>query len=838
MFRRHVHAKYGSSLAKTLGLFSLALLPQGLWAGDSGTNAVAYSRFSILPHGFERNVGQARPEAKFLLRTGSAAVLLTDQGAVLVSHGVERLRLRPIGANKVRLPEGAGQIAEVANYFIGKPSEWRANVPTYERIKYEDIYPGIDWVFRSNEGNLEYDFLVAPRADPSQIELEFSGATRLRLTASGGLVASRGSFEVHQHAPVLYQTIRGIRRAVTGQYVIRGASRVGFRIGAFDQNQSLVIDPVLTYSAMLNASPGGIAVDGQNSAYVAGMTQSLNGGQVAYVYKLNPSGTGFVYSALVGGAANSTSGATSIAVDSAGRAYVAGYTGAIDFPTTPNAFQYFYPPFPNSKPAFVFCLNPSGTALVYSTFLGGDYFDFATGIAIDGAGSAYVTGHTSSTAFPTTPGALKTSSLSYQTAFVTKLNPSGTALIYSTYLGGSGQLNGGTQDAGAAVAVDGAGNAYAVGSTTSPDFPLTPGAFETTSSSLFTGAGFVTKLNPSGSAAIYSTLIGGTSVSATGIALDASGNAYVSGGLAQLDYLSASSIGPQGYGEAFILKLNASGSAPVYLTKFGGSFEDQANALAIDSTGAAYFTGFTRSSDFPVQGPVQAVKTLEDDLTKSAFVSKLDPSGALAYSTYLGGQNNGDWGTAIAVSPDQTAYVTGRAGSLRFPITPGAIGDSSGFGFDTFVSALSTASNCTFAASPLTNAAPSGGGPGSINVTSQSGCNWVAVANRPWITVGGNANGSGSGQLDYSVTPSTSSARTGQISVAGLKVDVAQASGCIYSLDVNNVLEGPGGGLVVINNSASDSACPWTVSPVPPWIQMPASFQGSFTVLSNTVKEP
>jgi Beta-propeller repeat/Viral BACON domain len=574
-------------------------------------------------------------------------------------------------------------------------------------------------------------------------------------------------------------------------------------------------------------------VDSQGSAYLAGLRQSLSGSEVAYVYKLNPTGTGFVYSALVGGAGDSTSGATSIAVDTAGRAYVAGYTGATDFPTTPNAFQNLYPTYPNSKPAFVFGLNPSGTAFVYSTFLGGNYFDFATGIAIDNAGSAYVTGHTSSTAFPTTPGALNTSSLSYQTAFVTKLNASGTALLYSTYLGGSGQMNGGTHDAGAAIAVNSAGNAYVVGSTTSPDFPLTPGAFETTSTSIFTGAGFITKLNPSGSAAIYSTLIGGNSVSATGIALDASGNAYVSGSLPVLDFVSASSIGPQGYGEAFVLKLNASGSAPVYMTKFGGSFQDQANAIAVDSTGAAYFTGFTESSDFPVQVPVQAVKALEDNLTKGAFVAKLDAGGALAYSTYLGGQNNGDWGMGIAVGPDQTAYVTGRAGSIRFPITPGAIGDSSGSGFDTFVSAISTASSCTFAASPLTNAAPSGGGPGSIDITSQSGCNWVAVANRPWITLGGNANGSGSGQLVYSVTPSTSAARTGQISVAGLRVDVMQASGCIYSLDVNNVLEGPGGGLVVINNSASDSACPWTVSPVPPWIQMPASFQGSFTVLSN-----
>jgi len=802
--------------------------------GDSGLNSIAPSRFSVLPHGFERNVGQAGPEAKFVLRNGSALFLLADQGAVIASHGIERLRLRPIGGNKDKRPEATGQMAEIANYFIGEPWEWRTNVPTYARIKYEDIYPGIDWVFRTNEGNIEYDFLVAPGADPSQIEIEFSGATRLRLTARGDLVVSHGSFEVHQHAPVLYQTIRGVRRIVIGQYVIRGASRVGFRIGAFDQKESLVIDPVLTYSAMLKATAGGIAVDGQGSAYVAGLTESVSGSEVAYVYKLNPSGTGFVYSVLVGGAADGpASGATSIAVDTAGRAFVAGYTRAADFPTTPNAFQHVYPSYPNSKPAFVFCLNSSGTALVYSTFLGGDYSDFATGIAVDSVGSAYVTGYTSSTAFPTTPGALKTSNISYQTAFVAKLNASGTALVYSTYLGGSGQMNGGTHDAGAAIAVDSVGNAYVVGSTTSPDFPLTPGAFETTSTSIFTGAGFVTKLNPSGSAAIYSTLIGGTTVSATGIALDVSGNAYVSGGLAALDYLSASSIGAQGYGEAFVLKLNATGSTPVYLTKFGGSFEDQANAIAIDSTGAAYFTGFTRSSDFPVQAPVQAVKALEDNITKSAFVSKLDANGALAYSTYLGGQNNGDWGTGIAVGPDQTAYVTGRAGSLRFPTTPGAVGDSSGFGFDTFVSALSTASSCTFAASPLTNAAPANGGPGSISVTSQSGCNWVGVANRPWITVGGNGNGSGSGRLDYLVTPSVNPARTGQISVAGIKVDVMQASGCIYSLGANNVLEGQGGGLVSVSYSVSDIACPLTVSQTPSWIQIPASFQGSFTVSSN-----
>jgi hypothetical protein len=255
LFGRRVQAKFGHCLSKSLGLFSVILLPPGLLAGDVGSNALVHSRLLVLPHGFERNVGQAGPEAKFVLRHESGTLLLTDQGAVLATHGVERLRLRPIGANKVVRPEGIGKMAEIANYFIGKPSEWHANVPTYERIKYENIYPGIDWVFRTNEGRVKYDFLVAPGADPSQIEIEFSGATRLHLPASGDLVASQGSLEVHQHAPVLYQTIEGIRRAVTGQYVIRGASRVGFRIGAFERKQSLVIDPVLTYSGMFKAPP-------------------------------------------------------------------------------------------------------------------------------------------------------------------------------------------------------------------------------------------------------------------------------------------------------------------------------------------------------------------------------------------------------------------------------------------------------------------------------------------------------------------------------------------------------------------------------------------------------
>ena len=462
--------------------------------------------------------------------------------------------------------------------------------------------------------------------------------------------------EVRFHKPVAYQVADGQRAAVGGDFHLRANGTVGFRLGSYDRGKSLVIDPVLVYSTYLH---GG-----------------LN-------YLVDDLGT-------------------AIAVDAAGNAYVTGQAADTDFPVTPGAFQTT-----NNAAAetlgtntFITKLNPTGSALVYSTYLGGSRFDNANGLAVDSSGNAYVTGYTESVDFPVTPGAFQTKNNaptagSYN-AFVTKLNPTGSALVYSTFLGGT------YLDTGNGLAVDGSGNAYVTGQTASADFPVTQGAFQTTNSGATNSActllpasnAFVTKLNPTGSALVYSTFVGGSGAiggvgicsgdGATGLAVDGSGNAYITGIARSADFPVTSGafqttndgVPNSGY-NAFVTKLNPTGSALVYSTYLGGAYEDSATWLAVDGSGNAYITGYAYSTDFPVT--VGAFQTTDhaSQGTANAFVTKLNPTGStLDYSTYLGGSGNargaGDEANGLAVDGSGNAYITGYANSTDFPVTPGA----------------------------------------------------------------------------------------------------------------------------------------------------------------------
>jgi hypothetical protein len=428
-----------------------------------------------------------------------------------------------------------------------------------------------------------------------------------------------------EDAPVLYQDVGGMRQAVSGVYVLEGGDRVGFEVGAYDRSRPLVIDPVLSYSTYL----GGGGDDGANG----------------------------------------------IAVDGAGNAYVAGFTVSPNFPTTSGAPQAVLGGFEN---AFVAKLNAAGSALLYSTYLGGSVEDEAFGIAVDGAGNAYVTGLTSSPNFPTTSGALQKVYGGGEDAFVTKLNAAGSGLLYSTFLGGS------NFDFGFGIAVDGAGNAYVTGSTSSLNFPITPGAFQT----VFGGGGdpfgdvFVAKLNAAGSGLLYSTFLGGNAPDAAhGIAVDGAGNAYVAG-------FAASSNFPTTPGafqtvnrgiDAFVAKLNATGSALLYSTYLGGSRDNNALCIAVDSAGNAYVAGQTDSADFPTTP--EALQTVKGFGFVNGFVAKLNAAGsALIYSTYLGGSANdtiygidlNDGAYGIVVDGAGNACVVGTTSSPNFPTTPGA----------------------------------------------------------------------------------------------------------------------------------------------------------------------
>jgi hypothetical protein len=678
--------------------------------------------YGQIPLSFEPNQGQTDPQVQFLSRGSGYALFLTPTAAVLslnksatdtrdpaAAQAGDVLRMQLVGGNTAARGTGLDQQAGTSNYLRGNdPSRWRTGIANYGKVAYQGVYPGIDLVYYGNQRQLEYDFVVAPGAEPAVITLAFEGAESVALDAAGDLVFHTGAGDVVEHAPVLYQDgLRG-RAAVSGGYVLEGGGRVGFRVGVFDPTRPLVIDPVLSYSTYVGGSGDdrgqSIAVDSARNAYVTGQTYSANfpttpgafqtnftgGGYAdAFVTKLNPTGTALVYSTYLGGSGGSNYG-YGIAVDATGNAYVTGVTGSPYFPTTPDAFQTTMRA-TNGGNAFVVKLNPTGTALVYGTYLGGSGGDACYSIAVDSTGNATVTGATRSFDFPTTLGAFQTTYTgggADANAFVTRLNPTGTALVYSTYLGGSGGGQPGQGDAGRGIAVDASGDAYVTGTTTSPDFPITPDAFQTSNPPGFY-KGFVTKLDPTGAALVYSTYLGGSSGNdyPSGLAVDSAGDAYITGATGSDDFpvtpgaFQTSHTG--GFENAFVAVMNPTGTGLVYSTYLGGNHNDLGESIAVDAAGNAYVAGFTGSSDFPTTpGAFQTTWHGGYD----AFLVKLDPTGTtLLYGTYLGGSAD-DYAYGVALDPAGNAYLTGYTGSDNdFPTTPGALQTTGRGGYDAIV---------------------------------------------------------------------------------------------------------------------------------------------------------
>jgi Beta-propeller repeat len=466
-------------------------------------------------------------------------------------------------------------------------------------------------------------------------------------------------------------------------------------------------DPVLFFSTYLGGSGDdagrAIAVDAAGNAYVTGSTTSTNfpttsgafqpalaGSQNVFVTKLNPTGSGLVYSTYLGG--SGLDFAQGIALDALGNAYMIGFTTSTNFPVAGGAYQSTFGGGPTD--AFVTKLNAAGSALVYSTYLGGSSLEDAFAIAVDAAGNAYVTGGTESTNFPTTPGAFQTTLTASEAGFVTKLNPGGSGLVYSTYFeqtpfGGAGF----TEVYG--VAVDPLGDAYITGHSLGPNLPTTSGAFQTTASA---GDGstnaFVTKLNPFGTGLIYSTYLSGSGGNnhGGGLAVDAVGNAYVVGTTGSANFPTTAGAFQTTYGggtsDGFVTKVNPTGTGVVYSTYLGGSSVDGSDGIALDVLTNAYVTGLTGSTNFPVTSG--APQSTFGGGTYDAFVTQLNPSGSgLVYSTYLGG-SGGDYGGGIALDglPNPNAYITGVTGSMNFPTTAGAFQTSFGGDSDAFVTKI------------------------------------------------------------------------------------------------------------------------------------------------------
>jgi hypothetical protein len=622
--------------------------------------------------------------------------------AASVTKSSAVLRMKLVGANAVAPSEGAGELAGKVNYFDGDDrSRWRTNVPVFGRVRYGEVYPGIDVIYYGNQQQLEYDFHIAPSADARAVSLEFDGADKVEVDAGGDLLLTLGETVIRQPKPFVYQEVAGEQRAVEGGYVVGEGGRVGFRVGEYDASLPLVIDPTLVYSTYIGGTGGeqglGIAVDSAGSAYIAGFTnstnfptanaiQSANGSfQDAFVTKLNAAGTAFVYSTYLGG--NGNEQARGITVDSSGSAYVVGQTDSTNFPVA-NAFKATIGS--NGGDIFVTKLNAAGTALVYSTYLGGgDSAEFGQSIAVDSAGNAYVTGSTFSTDYPVV-NPIQGTFGGFTDVVLTKINAAGSALVYSTYLGGS------ESEIGFDVAVDSTGNAYVTGNTASTNFPLA-NAVQGTNSGGASDA-FVTKVNAAGSAFVYSTYLGGSDQDdGESIAVDSAGNAYVTGNTFSTNFPTANAIQPANGGttitqDAFVTKLNAAGSALVYSTYLGGTGGEIGFGIAVDSAGNAYIAGGTGSlTSFPTANATQCASGGGQDV----FVTKLNAAGsAFVYSTYIGGSGNEN-GRGVALDSSGNAYVGGFTRSSNFPVVNAAQstfgGDATIFG-DAFALKLSDTS--------------------------------------------------------------------------------------------------------------------------------------------------
>lgn len=682
---------------------------------DPATRNSIEQRYGKLPLSFEMNRGQADDRVKFLSRGSGYTLFLTPTEVVLNLHhnpaedqnGALRGRLkdtfrdeiRPMAGDVIRLgvvdananPKitGVEELPGKSNYFIGRdPSKWRKGISNFAKVKMEDVYPGIDLVYYGNQQQLEYDWIVKPGANPGLIRFAVKGSIHLEIDTQGNLLLDEQG-DLRLSKPFIYQQQAGSQVEIAGSFILLGKGEVGFRLSQYDASLPLVIDPILRYSTYLGGSSTdtgtAIALDASGNAYVTGATESydfptLNPFQIGswdrnvFVAKLNAAGTALIYSTYLGGSVSDWSNA--IALDASGNAYVTGYTFSSDFPTA----YSFQSSSGGYEDTFVTKLNASGDSLAYSTYLGGEGADEGTGIAVDASGNAYVTGYTDSSNFPTAMP-LQAGYGGTADAFAAKLNASGNAMVYSTYLGGS------EYDMGYGISVDALGNAYVVGQTNSSNFPTKNPLQASTGGGIGSPMdAFVVKLNASGGEFLYSTYLGGEGAdSGRGIAVDASGNTYITGITNSAGFPTANAYQEifGGEADAFVAKLNAAGNALIYSTYLGGENEEIGNGIVVDASGNAYVTGRTRSTDFPTVNPSKAYLGGYLD----AFVAKLDSSGtAPIYSTYLGGSGE-DEGAGIAVDAAGNAFVTGGTHSDDFP-TSNPYQEGFPWGGDAFVTKM------------------------------------------------------------------------------------------------------------------------------------------------------
>jgi len=682
-----------------LPLFAPVLFAPEPSTSAHGTQPIRIS-YAHLPLIFEPNQGQSDPQVKFLARGSGYGLFLTAEEAVLAlqpsvdsrqtsARKLSVVRMKLAGANTNPALNGTDQLPGKSNYFIGNdPAKWHRNVPQFARVRYQKVYPGIDLVYYGNQGRLEYDFEVAPGADPKQVVLRFQGPDKLRIDADGNLVLAMSGGDLRLEAPRVYQKSGQEQKPVAGRFALLGKDNVGFELGPYDHSRTLVIDPVLTYSTYLGGSGN------EGCSVIAGI--------------------------VIAGIPSPPSGCPALAVDSAnsiggpGSIYVAGSTTSTDFPPQPGVLGGLT----GTANIFIAKFDPTGATLIFSTYLGGDGTDTSAGVAVDSALNVYVAGTTTSTNFPSMNAFQSAPAFPGNHVFVSQLKPDGSALLYSTYLSGSN----GTETA-TGLALDVHFKVYVTGTTTSPsfptsgNFPTTVGAFQT--APLATNQFFFSKLDPtlSGTASlVYSTYLGGSTPSSGvtmggGIAVDTNAstpNVYLTGGtnFTDMPVLNASQ-GTNGGGiDAWVAKFtpsNPSGTQEIYLTYLGGSGDEIGNGVAVDSGENAYITGSITTPNFtptlpsgtaPFQpasgGGIDAfLAKFGTPCTGTSCTGSNGTNVPLNYFSYLGDSGT-DVGLAIAVDSIQGARITGWTNSPNFPHLNNPVQSTPGGGTDAFVTRIDT----------------------------------------------------------------------------------------------------------------------------------------------------
>lgn len=698
-----------------------------------------------LPLRFEQNQGRdAHRGVQFIARGPNFRLALGARESWLewsANGKAAQLRTRIANANPAARMELENRLPGAANYFLGTAEHWHTAVAGYARVRYREIYPGVDLIFHGEERRLEYDFVVAPNADARAIRLELSGQKSLRVDEDGDLAIATDAGEIRWKAPEVYQEGNGKRIAISGRFVVEDGNAVRFEIGDYDRTRALVIDPTLKYSTYIggsnNESARGIVVDGSGNIYIGGVTSSPDlkttqnsyqpnfGGRTAlsigsftgdgFIAKFTAAGS-LVYMTYLGGSRDD--GVTALTVDAAGNVYATGGTNSLDFPTV-SPYQKSWAGQPGIEffgDAFIAKLDPTGSTLLAATYLGGNEDDIGTAIVLDKSGNIYICGATASSNFPIVNPlpqggqfhGLGGEPIRHETdlvpewepgdAFVAEFDPTGGKLLFSTFLGGS------MSESALSMVIDPSNNLYVGGCTVSTDFPTTPGAYQRSAGGMESqnfffhlGDGFISKINPSTSSLVYSTYFGGEGDDCvTSIALDSSNAVYMTGttssqifasgipsGGAQPSYVGYRSLPfdiAMLFGDAFAAKLDPTGAKIQYFTYIGGSNNDGGMAIALDSANNAYILGFTDSPlDFPIKGSaLQPQWAGHGGVSQflfygDAFLTVVNPTGsAFLYSSYFGG-NWDERPFGMALDGAGTVYVAGNTLSPVFPTTANAL---------------------------------------------------------------------------------------------------------------------------------------------------------------------